>query len=684
MSKSYLYFFTPTTGFLFSVSFFCGKIQNMRKANPNMAARYFSGKREKIDTVKENSFRKNHDIILDAYTAWRSLDDFRRKARRNKMYTFEDQWGDRVKTEKGWMSERQSILEQGNVPLQNNRIRGIIRSVCGVFQSQQTEPVCVSRDRGEQEKGDMMSSAIQYVYQLNRLWGLDSLNLQYFLITGLSAFKSIYGERNGKVDVWTDAVNYNYFFFDNHMQDSRHWDCHLVGQIHDLGLYDVMNLFAAGSPQTAQRIREIYRYADKERTVSYLDSLTKDENRNLDFLIPRDETRCRVIEVWKKESRERLLVHDRLTGDFYRVETEDAPALEAENEWRLREQSANGVAPENMKLIEYEWFVDNYWYFYYLSPHGDVLMEGETPFWHKSHPYSFKVYPFYDGQVFPFVSDFIDQQRYINRLITLQDFVIRSSAKGVLAIHEDSIPEGMSAKDFADEWAVFNGVVVYRGKPGVPMPQQIVSNSTNLGVTDMLSIQLKLLEDISGVQGALQGKAPTAGTPASLYMQQVQNSATSLTELFESYRELREERDGKNLKLIQQFYSEPRYINIVGKGVNPKNMVYDPKSVRNSEFDLSIQESSATPAFRMVMNDFLMQIFSAGQITLVELLENGAFPFSDKLIQSVKMRQEEAQAQQAALGGQMQPMLPPDVSGQVTAGTSPVIQQMLNSNIPLQ
>jgi hypothetical protein len=33
----------------------------------------------------------------------------------------------------------------------------------------------------------------------------------------------------------------------------------------------------------------------------------------------------------------------------------------------------------------------------------------------------------------------------------------------------------------------------------------------------MLSIQLKLLEDISGVQGALQGKAPSAGTPASLY-----------------------------------------------------------------------------------------------------------------------------------------------------------------------
>ena len=36
-----------------------------------------------------------------------------------------------------------------------------------------------------------------------------------------------------------------------------------------------------------------------------------------------------------------------------------------------------GVSPENMRLLEYEWFVDNYWYYYFLSPHGDVLDEGE-------------------------------------------------------------------------------------------------------------------------------------------------------------------------------------------------------------------------------------------------------------------------------------------------------------------
>jgi hypothetical protein len=282
--------------------------------------------------------------------------------------------------------------------------------------------------------------------------------------------------------------------------------------------------------------------------------------------------------------------------------------LRNENLRRLETQAAAGVAPEDMKMIEYRWFIDNYWYYYYLSPTGEVLKEGETPFWHEGHPYSFRVYPFYDGRVYPFVSDFIDQQRLINRLIMLQDFVTRASAKGVLAIHEDSIPEGMSAKDFADEWHAYNGVIVYAGKQGVPMPQQIVSGSSQLGLTDMLSIQLKLLEDISGVQGALQGKTPAAGTPAALYLQQTQNATTSLTELFEAYRELREERDTKNMKLIQQFYTEPRFITITGRQNRRESMLYDPAKVRNAEFDLSIAESASTPAYRMIMNRLLREI----------------------------------------------------------------------------
>lgn len=140
-------------------------------------------------------------------------------------------------------------------------------------------------------------------------------------------------------------------------------------------------------------------------------------------------------------------------------------------------------------------------------------------------------------------------------------------------------------------------------------------------------------------------------------MQQVQNSSITLTDLFESYREIREERDMKTLKCIQQSYNDTRYVNITG---SDSTVIYDPDKVRNIEFDVSITESQSSPAYRLVMNDFLMQIYQTGQITLEELLQNGAFPFADKLLQSIRSR-----GQQMAQGQPGGEIIPPEIQSQI-------------------
>ena len=61
---------------------------------------------------------------------------------------------------------------------------------------------------------------------------------------------------------------------------------------------------------------------------------------------------------------------------------------------RDRDEQSYGETIEEVPLIEYEWFMDSYWYRYLLTPFGDILEEGETPYAHKSHPYVFKAYPF--------------------------------------------------------------------------------------------------------------------------------------------------------------------------------------------------------------------------------------------------------------------------------------------------
>ncbi len=609
---------------------------------------------EAVSEERELSSQRNFTILNEARWAWDEIAHYRRQRNRNRNYTFGRQWGDKITLPDGrTVTEEQYLREQGKVPLKNNLIRQLIKSVLGQFRSAQTEPVCVARERNEQAVGELMSIVMQYAYQHNRLYELDSRTLEEFLISGSCFHKVGYGERRGKTDVWVDAVQPSRIFF-NHMEDSRMWDCSLVGELHDMTLAEVIARFSKGNEAEAMRLRDIYADVTEENIYHSYHTLTSESLDSLDFFMPHASDRCRVIEVWRMESCERIRCHDTLTGEYYKVDIAQREMIEAENKRRIAEAKEQGVAGDNVPLIETEWFIDHYWYYRFFSPLGDVLEEGESPYWHGEHPYCFRLYPLLDGEIHSFVEDIIDQQRYINRLITMIDFIMGSSAKGVLLFPEDQIPDGMSLDDIATEWTRYNGVILFRPKPGSAMPQQISVNATNVGAYELLSLQMRLLEDISGVHSAMQGKTVPGGTASALYAQQVHYSATNLLDIFESFKTFREERDTKIMKTIQQFYSDEQYTYIAGSDAQHLGEI-TPERVRNAEFDLTIAESSTAPAFRQSSNDFLLTLFRSGHISLQALLETGAFPFADKLLQYISTEQaQQAEAMAMMMEQQMQ------------------------------
>ena len=73
-----------------------------------------------------------------------------------------------------------------------------------------------------------------------------------------------------------------------------------------------------------------------------------------------------------------------------------------------------------------------------MTPWGDILQEGKSPYWHEEHNYAFHAYPMVQGKVFNYIEDFIDQQRAINRTMTLIDFIRGASSKGLLIVAEDA------------------------------------------------------------------------------------------------------------------------------------------------------------------------------------------------------------------------------------------------------
>ena len=99
------------------------------------------------------------------------------------------------------------------------------------------------------------------------------------------------------------------------------------------------------------------------------------------------------------------------------------------------------------------------------------------------------------------------------------------------------------------------------------------------------------------------------------------------------------------MKTIQQFYDETRYLEIAGDKATEGQILASPDKVRNAEFDISITESVSSPAYRVASNEFLLELFRMGQISLEMLLENGSFPFSDRLLQSINKLKQETQQQ---------------------------------------
>lgn len=59
----------------------------------------------------------------------------------------------------------------------------------------------------------------------------------------------------------------------------------------------------------------------------------------------------------------------------------------------------------------------------------------------------------------------------------------------------------------------------------------------------MVKLQMQLLEEISGVNGALQGKSTVNGNSATLYQNETSNAVIALSDIFGTFSNFRENRD---------------------------------------------------------------------------------------------------------------------------------------------
>ena len=582
---------------------------------------------------------------------WDAMDYLRKEHSRNLRYKNGDQWSDTVPDPDHphrTIREDALISRSGKVPLKHNYIQQYIRNIHGQLLSSPTQTVVYARSRDDQPLGEMLTNALQACHQLNRIRKIDINVVEELCLTGIACAKVRYGywSTKNRTDGKIDLVNINRLFFNADIEDPRLTDIRRIGELHDYTFDDLVRNFAT-CREDVQALREIYGICHDHTKLENLYENHASRLQNLNFLYTNDLGKYRVIEVWERLGRWVLYVHDYADGTEEIYTDLTMQEVEAINASRIEQGMAAGIAPDTVKLIYAREQYEYYWRVKYLTPNGYCIKETESPYAHEEHPYVLAAMPVIDGRFKAVLSDVIDIQRYINRLLTLLDFIIGASAKGLLMVPQECIPDDMDIRDFAREYVKTNGVILIKKGAYDKLPKQISMNGTNIGAWEMFAQEMNIMQQISGLNGAVQGQVPRANTPSSLYAQQAQNSMMNFVVLFENYNMFCEERDEKLLKVLMQYYTTRRYIGTNGKTAGEMAKFYEPEMAQKIEdFNLTAAKSNDTPVFRQMTDDLLMKLLESGRIPLEIFLNNCSLPGADKLLAEVKSFNEQAAAGQ--------------------------------------
>ena len=608
----------------------------------------FRGKKDNSDSVKARLRQKGADknnlqLLTRAENAWQALYDLRKRRERNINYCFIDQWSDWVYDEKGKLVRESSRIAKrtGGVALQNNHLIKIVHSLSGLYSKQSTEPVCFARSPNCDEKADVMTNALQANWQNNMMPDILVSEMEEMLYGGMSVVMEEWTTINGVEDAYTFVIEPSHFYFESAGIDPLHRDVELIGHFEDYSLGALAARFAR-SKYDYKQLEYIYApYIARQQSI--LPNGQQTDKLKDPYWDVSDRDMCRVYHVWTKEHKLRYRCKDIMDFDqpLYRIEPEQLPLVTAENEARLAQAEAAGMAREDVPLIEYTPVFDTYWHYQALAPGGLILEEYDSPYEHGSHPYTFKIYEYINGDVIPYMSPVIDQQRYINRLVTLFDIVIQASAKGITMIPKSCVPNNMSEAEFARSIRETGNFIFYDDKDGRSMnkPEVVVSNTNMTGITDMLQLQLGFIPDITSVSEALQGKTAKSGTSASRYALESQNSTTSVSALLLKFGSFEQQVAEKKMQVIHQYYREGN-ISVMRSNGMSEVAKYDPVEVQDVKFGVRILMSPDNPVFRMAMNDLVSQMWQAGAVDAAQMLQMSYLPASS----TVRKQLEQAMA----------------------------------------
>ena len=624
-------------------------------------------------------FNNSHEYLEMVQLAniyYGQMHDLHRKFIRDIDYYMGRQLNDTVVYNGMTMTVHDYMEMKGIAPLSSDIITDKMVSMKGYMRNQYMSAKVKNVDANEGDYALTISEFLRKNDNNNNMSEKYASLFEAHASLGFICAKPVWTFRNGREDVFVNEVDPFMLslppFVTNDLEDIE-----FIAEAHDMTWPQLLTKFyrRAGDEE---KLSNIYKACARELPLqSHNDTGMNQTDRILDFLHPTVVGKYRVIEVWRKEYNRALWCHDRLNASVGFRPLADKKAIDRENQQRRldnirRDENGQPIldadgnmtyyVPQNeVELIEYEYRIEEMWYYRMLSPNGYLLEEGISPYKVQRDGYSFYFHPYVflaygmRGEIRSFEDRIIDKQRQYNHDNILLDFIIMNSSKGAMAVDEEALSDLQSFEEMVENYVKVDGIVLYSSKKGGNPPQALQNKSLPAGIDLILQRDKDLVQQQSNVQSALQGAAPTAGTSARRYMAEQQASATGIADYVMSFNNFKLRVAKKQVWMIQGFYDSHRSVQITGEDIWK---YFNPDTMGDIECDLTLTLDMNSAVIREDMKELAYQAYEKDEIAFVQMLDAADFGDTARLkrmaqehhAEKIRLAQQQAAAGMAPTG----------------------------------
>ena len=558
---------------------------------------------------------KAEELIRSSEQYHSGLADMRSRYEEVRRYVRRDHWSNLVNDPDNpggpKITERALIERKGRTAVMFMQMEAIRRNLRGQYRRSRADRHVFAVNRANEDAVRQVNLAMRGVYRQNRMPTLEVDGFEDISMSGAECWRIgiEFDPMLNRDEVRVDLLDVNRLFFNSDIRDRRLSGLRQVGYLHDFTIDQIVTQFAVDEngdydEKKAEEIKD--HYGDSVGTTNW----AQYNPNSGGFYDTGHSGLYRVIEVWEAAEEVVKYVHDPAEGTQEVLDESigDIASLNADR----REAGM----PE-LKIINRR---EEVWHYYYMSPHGFMLADGLTPYWHDSHPFVIGLLNWKDAETWGIYEAIIHPQRWLNRMMVLYDELLAGTAKGTLRIPSTSIPEDSSAEEIATAHSTPNSAFVYESHPSRnptgAYPEQITRSSVPNEVFALLPILKDWIQEVSGAKGPISGDDPERKTTASQYQMQIDQGLLANLDIFESHYECLNEVDEKVVACMMQAYEEKRPL----ATEDEQNVI---------EFSLGKVQDS--PTMRMMWDADLKELLVAGKIDDDTFYEFWSHPLAAQL-----------------------------------------------------